>query len=81
MGQVARVLWIEAAIGRLRAAGETQQKIADAFQSNHEFHAGEQFASFRLGYLGDGEGNTIVDLLVQGVELFLFIPQAIQQRR
>jgi len=41
-----RVSWDQSANRRLRAAGKTQQQVADALQTNHDFHAGQQFASF-----------------------------------
>ena len=79
--EVARVLRIDPGAGRLRAAGKTEQQIPDAFQADHEFHAGQQLASFGFGHLRDGERNPIVDFAVERVEFLLALPDGIEQRR
>ena len=70
---------IEPGAGGVRAVGEAEQQVADALQADHELHAGEQFAGFGSGDLGDGVGHTAVDFHVELVEFFFARAQGIEQ--
>ena len=54
VSEVASVFGIDAASGGLRAVGEAEEKVADAFQADHELHASQEFAG--LGGLDFGDG-------------------------
>src|ERR1700730_2842501 len=81
MSKVACVLRIDPRSSRLRAAGKTEQQIANAFQANHEFHASQQFASFGSAHLRNRKRDPIVDFPVQRIEFLLPFSNGIKQWR
>jgi hypothetical protein len=48
----------------LSAVGKAEKQVADAFEADHELHAGEEFAGFGGLDFGDGGGNGAVDFHV-----------------
>ncbi len=78
--QVAGVLCVDSAASRLCAVGETEQQVADTFQSDHELHAGEKFARVAGLHLGDGAGDAGIDFHVERIKFALALAQRIQQR-
>ena len=77
--EVAGVIRLDAAYAGQSAVGEAEQKITDAFQSDHELHAGEQFAG--LGGFGtsNGDGNAAVNFHIERVEFLLADAEGIEQ--
>ena len=78
VGQVPGILRVETPARRLRAGGEAQQQIPDALQPDHDFHAGKQLPGFRLRDARDGRGHAGVYFPVNGIELFLALPDSVQ---
>jgi len=79
VGEVAGVVWIEASAGGLGAVGETEQKVADALEADHEFHAGEKLAGFGRPDVGDCGGDAGVDFHVEGIEFALTLAEGVEQ--
>jgi hypothetical protein len=80
VGKIARILGIDAAGSSLSAVGEAEKQIADALQTDHEFHAGEKFAGFGGLDFGDDGGDGAVDFHVEPVELAFALVQRVEQR-
>jgi len=79
VSKVASVFGIDTTSGGLRAVGKTEEKVADAFEADHELHAGKEFAGLCGLYFGDGGGNRAVDFHIERVELAFADAQGIQQ--
>ena len=80
LGEVARVLGVDASADGEGAVGEAEQQVADALEADHELHAGEQFAGFGGANFGDGGGDAVVDFHVERVELAFALAEGIEQR-
>ena len=78
VGEVANVLRIDAGTNCLRASGKAKQQVADALQADHELHAGQQFARFRIADLSDHLGHAGIDFHVQAIEFFFALTKSIQ---
>ena len=78
VGQIAGVLRIDVRPGSLRAGGETEQQVADAFEADHQFHAGEKLARFFGRGMSDDAGDIRVDLKVDAVEVFFALTNVIE---
>ena len=79
VSEVASVFGIDATCGGLRAVCKTEEKVADAFQADHELHTSQEFAGLGRLYFGDGGGNRAVDFHIERVELAFADAQGIQQ--
>ncbi len=77
--EVAAVIGIDAASGGLRAIGKAEKQIADAFEADHELHAGEEFAGLSGLDVGDDGGDGAVDFHIERVEFALALAQRVQQ--
>jgi hypothetical protein len=64
----------------LSAVGEAEKEVADAFEADHELHAGQEFTSLGGFDLGDDGGDGAVDFHVERVKFALALAQGIQQR-
>ena len=80
VGEVAAVIGIDAAGGGLSAVGEAEQEVADAFEADHELHAGEEFAGLGGLNLGDDGSNGAVDFHIERIEFALALAQGVEQR-
>lgn len=78
--EVAAVIGIDAASGGLRAIGKAEKQIADAFEADHELHAGEEFAGLSGLDVGDDGGDGAVDFHIERVEFALALAQGVEQR-
>jgi hypothetical protein len=79
LSEIAGIFGVNAPADRQGAVGEAEQQIADAFESDHNLHAGEQFACFGGTDLGDGGGDSAVDFHIERVELALALAQGVEQ--
>jgi hypothetical protein len=77
--EIAGVLGIDASADGEGAVGEAEQQITDALQSDHDFHAGQQFAGFGGSNFRDGDGDSAVDFHVEGVKFAFALAQRIEQ--
>src|SRR5271169_554340 len=79
LGEVPSVFRVDAAADRQGTIGEAEQKVANALESDHDLHAGKEFASFRGADLGDGGGDAAVNFPVESVEFAFPLAQGVEQ--
>jgi len=79
LGEVAGVFGVDASADGLSTVGEAKQQVADAFEGDHDLHAGQKFAGFGGPDFGDGGGDSAVDLEVECVEFALALTEGVEQ--
>ena len=79
LGEVAGIFGVDASADRLGAVGEAEKQVANTLKSDHNLHAGQEFASFGGADFGDGGGDSAVDFHVERVEFAFALAQRVQQ--
>ena len=79
LGEIASVFGVDASAGGLGAVGEAEQQVADALESDHHLHTGQQFAGLGGADFGDGGGDAAVDFDVERVEFAFALAQRVEQ--
>jgi hypothetical protein len=79
VGEVAGIFGIDAAGSGLSAVREAKEQVADALETDHELHTGEEFAGFDGLDFSDKRGDGAVDFPVEGVEFALALAEGIEQ--